>query len=330
MYLGIDIGFYQLKAIGNGRGACFPSHAVRARRSLESLGADEAIILEYDDGKYMVGREAVRKGNGARKETPDWIESREYLMLFHAALSEITEATQANMSVVTGLPISDVARDKATLKGRLMGVHVFTREGRHRQRITVDAVRIVPQGWGAVLSQLFDERGSVVREEFARQKVGVLDIGGHNVQYLSVEGLSDLPMESHSTEHGAWDVVRDVRTFFNAEHPGLAHLSDHQIMDAAIAGEVYDGQARIDLAPVVKPIMRDIGEEIVDTAGQYWGVGAATFRSILVCGGGAYLWGEHIQRAFPQATVLNSPEYANAQGYHNFAVYLAQKEQRRG
>lgn len=326
MFVGVDIGFYAVKAIGNGRRVYFPSFATRARRSLMSLNGSDRILLETQDGDFMMGLEAIRKGTGARKETSEWIESPEYLMLFHGALSEITGATQAGATVVTGLPLADVERDKGKLRGRLMGVHSFTREGRRGQRVTVDAVRVVPQGWGAVLALLFDARGNVVRGELTKQKVGVLDIGGHNVQYLAVDGLSDLPTESRSTERGAWNVMRATRDFLDAEHPGLSRLADHQVMTAAIAGEVYDGKERVDLGPVIEPIIADIGQEITDTAGQYWGPGASTFREIIVAGGGAYLWGEHIKAAFPQAVVLDSPEYGNAQGYHNFAAYLGQKE----
>ena len=96
-------------------------------------------------------------------------------------------------------------------------------------------------------------------------------------------------------------------------------------MQAVIAGETWDAGERVNLAPVVKPIIDDIGQEIVDTASQYWGPGAATFRQVIVCGGGAYLWGEHVKRAFRQAEVLDSPEYANARGFHNFAANLSHR-----
>lgn len=330
MFLGVDIGFYEVKAVGNGRRVHFPSFATGARHSLLSLNGNDRILVQSQEQDFMMGLEAIRKGTGARKETSEWIESPEYLALFHGTLSEITEATQAGAIVVTGLPIGDVGRDKSKLKGRLMGVHAFTREGRRGQRITVDHVRVVPQGWGAVLALLFDDRGNVARRELDKQKVGVIDVGGHNVQYLAVDGLSDLPTESRSTERGAWNVMRAVRDHLDAAHPGLSRLADHQVMGAAIAREVYDQHRRVDLEPIVKPIIADIGQEIVDTAGQYWGPGAATFRAILVCGGGAYLWGEHIKAAFPQAVVLERPEFANAQGYHNFAAYLGQKERAHG
>ena len=229
------------------------------------------------------------------------------------------------VNLVTGLPLADYARDKGELRARLLGTHQFTRRGRRAQCLKVESVRIVPQAWGAVLALLLDERGNIVRPELATHKLAILDIGGHNVNYLAVDSLSDVPHESKSTERGAWNVMRAVRSFLDAEHPGLSRLPDHRIMQAIIAGEIYDAGERVDLKPVVSPLITDVGDEIVDTAAQYWGRDAATFRQVIVCGGGAYLWGEHIKRAFSHAVVLPEPEFANARGFYRFAVHLSSK-----
>ena len=150
----------------------------------------------------------------------------------------------------------------------------------------------------------------------------VIDIGGHTVNYLSVDGLSDVPNETRATERGAWTVMRAVRDFFGAEYPGLCRLHDHQVMQAILDGHVNDAGEPVDLRPIVRPILDDIGQEIVDTAGQYWGERAATFQQIIVCGGGAHLWGEYLRRAFRHTIVLSDPQFANAQGFHNFAAHL--------
>ena len=102
-------------------------------------------------------------------------------------------------------------------------------------------------------------------------------------------------------------------------------MADHQVMQAVIAGETHDQGDPVDLRPVVRPIIDDIGNEIVDTASQYWGGGASTFRQVIVCGGGAYLWGAHIKRAFRHAAVLDDPEFANALGFYRFAAHLSNK-----
>ena len=324
MNIGFDGGFYATKAVSGSRVTHFESFAVRPAESLFSLNGHETIIVNSQAGRYLCGAEAVKKGiTGARKESAAWIETPEYLSLFYAALSELTEATQATLNIVTGLPVADYKRDRVRLRDRLLGVHQFVREGRRGQSLTVETVRIVPQAWGAVLAQLLDERGRIVEPELARQKVGVLDIGGHTVNYLSVDGLSDIPTETQGTERGAWHVVRIVRDYLTIAHPGLLRLSDHDAMRAVLTGETWDAGERVDLKPVVAEVLEDIGHEIIDTATQYWGAGAATMRQILICGGGAYLWGEALRRAFRQAVVLPQPELANATGFFRFAGNIA-------
>ncbi|HUX78064.1 MAG TPA: ParM/StbA family protein [Anaerolineae bacterium] len=324
MDIGLDLGFHSTKAICGERWARFPSFVTRPAESLFSLNGHGQIMVQSGYGCYLVGEEAVKKGlAGARKETAEWIASPEYVGgLFYGALSELTLGTAVSVSLVTGLPLADYARDKGALRERLQGVHRFEREGRRGQTVTVESVRVVPQAWGVVLALLLDDRGRIVCPELADSKVAVIDVGGHTVNYLSVDGLSDIPSESKSTERGAWNVVRAVREYLDQAHPGLARLRDHRLMEAVIAGEIYDQGLRVDLAPVVRPILDDVGQEIVDTAGQYWGPGAATFRQVIVCGGGAYLWGAHVRRAFRQAMVMEQPEMANARGFYRFAVHI--------
>ncbi len=321
MDVGFDGGFYSTKAISGERVAHFESFAVRPTESLFSLNGHQTIIVASEQGRYLCGAEAVKKAQtGARKESAAWIETPEYLSLFRAALSELTEATQATINLVTGLPLADYQRDRGLLRDQLLGTHQFVREGRRGQSLTVETVRIVPQAWGAVLTLLLDDKGYIVEPDLAKQKVGVLDIGGHTVNYLSVDGLSDIPSETQGTERGTWTVVRVVREYLERDHPGLARMSDHDVMEAVVAGRTYDAGEVVDLRPITEPITDDIGQEIVDTATQYWGAGAATFRRIIVCGGGAHLWGDHIKRAFRQAVVLDEPEFANARGFYRFAV----------
>jgi plasmid segregation protein ParM len=323
MDLGLDIGFYATKLAHRGGCNMFPSVVAHYAESMLDLDGKENLVLESDGATYMVGAEAIRKVHSTRKETASWIESPEWYTLFLAALSETSTATSAPVNLVTGLPVADYRRDKDTLRDRLIGPHGLSRRNRHRaQRFTVESVRIVPQGWGAVLYLLLDERGRIVQPELAEQRVAVLDVGGRNVGYLGIDGLSDLPHESRGTERGAWNVVRAIRDFIDTYHPGLSRLSDHALMERMTQGEVYDGNQRVDLEPVVGPLLDSIGQEIVDTAEQHWGAGAATYRAVIVCGGGAYLWRGMIQQAFPHAIVLPKPEFANAQGFYRFALHI--------
>ena len=324
MNVGYDGGFYAVKGVSAKSVTIFPSFAVRPVESLLSLNDHMTVIIQSErTGDLLVGKEAVKKGRaGARQEIANWIRSREYLAMFYRALSDLTAAKGVRINLVTGLPLADYGRDKDVLRAVLEGPHTFTRLGRHAQTFTVESVRVVPQAWGAVLYLLLDDRGRVMEPELLNERVAVLDIGGRTVNYLSVDGLADIPAESEGTNRGAWNVMRAVRDYFNGEHPELNRLRDHAIMEAILSNEIYDANERVDLTPVTEPIKADIGQEIVDTAEQHWGARAATHRRILVIGGGAYLWKDHIMQAFPQAIVLPQPELANAKGFYRFACYV--------
>jgi len=327
MNIGYDGGFYAIKGVTGGETTVFPTFAVKPVESHFSLNGHTTVIIQSDrTGELLVGREAVKKGRaGARQETANWIRSREYLAMFYRALSDLTSGKGVNVNLVTGLPLADYGRLKDVLRARLEGRHTFARQGRHAQTFTIESVRVVPQAWGAVLHLLLDDRGRVVEPDLLQERVAVLDIGGRTVNYLSVDGLSDVPDESKGTDRGAWNVMRAVRDYLNGEHPVLNRLQDHDIMSAILSGEIYDAGERVDLTPVTAGIKADIGQEIIDTAEQYWGERAATHRRILVIGGGAYLWKDRITRAFPQAIVLPQPELANAKGFYRFACYVARE-----
>lgn len=327
MNIGLDIGFFAVKAVGNHKQITFPSFITRPERSHLSVNGHGSIIVQSESGYFMMGDEAIKIGQGARQETAQWVGSPEWLSLCYGALSELTEATQFKGRIVIGLPLSDYERDKRITREILDGMHTFERNGRAAQRCTVGSVRIVPQAWGAIFDQVFDDNGKIIKAEMARHRVAVIDAGGHNVNFLAVAGLSDIPNESRCTDRGAWTVVRGVRDFLDVEHPGLSRLKDHNIMDGILSGELYDAGQPVDISPISEPIIKSIGAEIVNTAQQHWGPGASTFRSVLVIGGGAYLWGESIKQAFPHAVILDAPEFANARGFAKFANYNASREQ---
>lgn len=321
MKVGVDVGFYYTKARSGDRQISIPSFVTKVVHSRLSLNGHDRIEIESESGHFLVGDEALRVGQGARQETAQWVGSPEWLTLFYASLSELTTATRFNVDLVIGLPLADYERDKRIVREVLAGNHSFKRNDRAAQRCEVSNVWVVPQAWGALFDLLLDDNGRIIHQEMVQNRYAVLDIGGHTVNYLAVDGLTDIPDESRGTERGAWTVVRAVRDFLDLNYPGLSRLKDHQIMDGIITSVLYDGNDPVDLSPITRPIINSIGQEIVETARLYWGATASTFRQVLIIGGGAYIWQDHIVKAFKHAIVLPEPEMVNARGFAKFASY---------
>jgi hypothetical protein len=179
-----------------------------------------------------------------------------------------------------------------------------------------DQVRIVPQGWDAVLFYMLSETGQVV-ENLADEQIGVVNAGGLNVHLLTVNGLRDVPAQSGCPEIGVWKVVQDARTILQAQDKGYILLRDHQIATRIASLEGRD--------PAITEIIQRAGEEIVTEARRHWRTGVILNR-IIVVGGGALLWGKQIAQAFPSVRVdiPTEPQMAPVRGLCRFAKYLQQ------
>ena len=318
MNTGIDIGYSAVKAKTTTRQITFPSVVGTPDRARFSLnGATDDIILNLPDGTWLVGQGAVEQSRFApRREDRAWIEGDEYHRLILAAFTELTTATACDLVVVTGLPVAFYG-DKERLQEAFTGTHRATREGRRSQVFRVSECRVIPQPFGALLTEALDDRGRIANSRLATGTVGVIDVGGKTTNLLSVSRLSEIAKETASVNVGAWDAMRAIRDYLAQVCPNL-ELSDHQVMAAIIARQIpYYGQP-VDLAPVVDATLKPMAEQVIAQATQLWN-GGAGLDAVLVAGGGALLLGERVGRHFPHAQVVADPVFANVTGYWKLA-----------
>ena len=138
MYTGIDIGYNATKAVTERRRTTFLSVVGTPDRANFALnGNSEAALVLVTPTHALIGEEAVNQSRFLnRREDRRWIESAEWLTLFHAALTELTSATAVDIELVTGLPVAFYS-DKAQVQERLLGEHRVQREGRRAQLLRV-------------------------------------------------------------------------------------------------------------------------------------------------------------------------------------------------
>lgn len=320
MNIGLDIGYSATKAVSGTRRIAFPSAVGTPERPRFSLGENHAIILVYPE-RVQVGEAAVQQSRFLkRREDRRWIESDEWYTLFLAALTELTDATVAELRIVTGLPVA-FFDDRKTLRNRLLGEHRVQREGRRAQVLRVVDCHVIPQPFGTLLAATLDDRGRIADPALAGGIVGVLDIGGKTTNLLAVNRLAEIRRETASVNVGAWDAVRAVREWLSEHCPDL-DLRDHQVVEAIIARQVRYYGKPVDLSEAIDAALEPLADQVIAAASQLWN-GAAGLDAILVGGGGALLLGPYIQRHFRHARIVQDAVFANALGFWRFCQRLA-------
>lgn len=323
MIVGLDVGYSHTKAVfdkGRLQFASVVGTPDRARFSVN--GTSEGIILNTPRNVLVGDVAVIQSRQLERREDREWIESDAYHDLVLGAFSELTTATHCDLTIVSGLPVRFYERDKTILRDRLLGEHRLQREGHRGQMFTVSRAVVIPQGFGALLAEVLDDKGGITAPDIANGRVGLIDVGGKTTNLLSVNHLAEVGRETASVNTGAWDVVRAVGRWLSDNCPNL-ELRDHELIDAITAGRVRYYGDLVDLGNVVKNAVDPLAVQVIAQATQLWN-GAAGLDAIYVAGGGAHLVGPYVQRHFRHAHIVTGdPVYANALGYWRFAQRLA-------
>lgn len=146
-----------------------------------------------------------------------------------------------SVRVVTGLPVA-YYRDALDLTQHLLGRHHILLEGMSLT-VEVEDVLVVPQPFGALLSLILDERGTMKTAsiDLVEGKVGVLDIGSYTTDMIMVEGLEYIEARSGSLEVGVSTAIDMIRKVLQDEH--RVSYEPHELEQAMRRGWlVIEGQ----------------------------------------------------------------------------------------
>lgn len=198
--------------------------------------------------------------------------------------------------VVTGLPIAQYRKCKDRLKERVKSWNGAVVNGR---RIWINNVEIFPQCAGALYSQDI------------QQDCIMVDIGGRTTDiglFEYVSGNFNL-ISSNTLYDGMEAVYSDTIKAVNERH-GLS-LKNWQGEKIIRNGLTVDG-AEQDTG-FLKPILQKYADEIINELELHY---PARTTKVLMCGGGAEVFGEYISNHLPSAETLDNGQFANAIGYH--------------
>lgn len=175
--------------------------------------------------------------------------------------------------------------------------------------------QVFPEGLAAWVDYAVDDNGKMRADP--DETVGVIDIGGRTTDVAVVlPGRRIDHARCGSADIGALDVVEAVRLALQQntgyDLGGVVVEKALRTRQLKMFGKLRDIGAEIDAAIVqsTHSVLREVNRRLGD---------AVDIDRILLVGGGAYLFKE-VAKQYPNVTIPESPEFANARG---FAKYLS-------
>jgi len=321
--LGIDLGYNATKIVSATGKVTFPSIVGTPEKSAFRIVGSSDFTIKHNNRYYNIGNVAVEHSRWTtRKEDREWINSDEYMVLFHAALSTQFVRGPETVTVVTGLPLAYYDVDKDSIKERFECMHHVFRDDRRIVTLNVEKCSVVPQPMGTLAHVAFDDEGNITNSTMLTGRVGIIDIGGKTTNILSALKMADIRAETESIGLGGWDVVRAMRPHVENACPGVGY-SDHEVSEAIKSMSVnYKGRV-VDLSSSVNDVLDSVTEPILSKIRELWAADGARLDQILISGGGAHLIGHRLVGELDHENVelVDDPVFANAMGYYKLAKW---------
>ena len=192
MNIGIDHGYYAIKT----RHCSFPA-------GITAYGSQEPYtrrnLLEFGGNFYLCG-------TGRQPLQKDKTQTDSYYLLTLAAIAQELKARcappECSITIAAGLPLTSFGRDKEKFTAYLLRPPqpVVFRYEDTEYRVTIEDVRLFPQGYAAVLT----EPDLVVDEP----SLLAMDIGGWTVDLMRIDNGVPNADTCHSLLPGQWLFLR--------------------------------------------------------------------------------------------------------------------------
>lgn len=223
------------------------------------------------------------------------------------------------VSIATGLPLSTyykgADKNQEIIDRKIAALLTPVRALDDQPVAEIVAHKVFPEGLAAWVDYAVGEDGQMRAPK--DESVGVIDIGGRTTDCAVVlPGRRIDHARCGSADIGALNVVEELRVALlksmGVEFPGVALEQALRTRTIKKYGKVVVIAAEVDaaIAQATDSVMREVNRRLGD---------AVDLDRILLVGGGAYLF-KDVAKRYPNVTIPEQPEFANARG---FAKYLS-------
>lgn len=220
--------------------------------------------------------------------------------------------------IATGLPLSTYYKgdepDQAVIDRKISSVAIPVRPMDDSPVANVESHQVFPEGLAAWIDFFVDHNGKITGN--LEESIGIIDIGGRTTDIAVVlPGRQIDHARCGSADLGVLNVIEEVAIALKKEHK--VTLGADKIEPALRTGTVKLWGKDVDIKPLIDQAVTGVLSAVMREVNRRLG-SAVDLDRILLVGGGAYVFAKVAQQ-YPNITIPEEPEYANARG---FAKYL--------
>lgn len=331
--IGLDIGFGFTKATNGHETRIFKSVFGEATdlqfrdNLLKDSTPEEHLHIEVDGNGYFVGELAERQS----KNRSFTLDQQEFVTGFTKVLALTALATMVEpedpIKLVAGLPISQYQKFKDQLASALTGDHkvaMIDRSGeRHDNVVSISEVRVVPQPFGSLLTQMLGDRGEVVNPRFLTEKIGIVDVGFRTTDYMIADRTRFSQRGSGTAEAGISSAFSVVSEKLKEESEINVEL--YRLFEAVDRGFIRIRGKKFDLSKLSEGAFGHLATAIANEANRIW-ADDWDMDAILLTGGGGAVLGSHLKpivvgKVIPVEAGQDS-RLSNVEGFCKYGKHL--------
>ena len=326
--VGIDLGYGYVKVTDGQKEYLFPSTVgLGTELKFNSLLLNfkkptDNLVITVDNKKYVVGDLAIRQSQMVTRSLGrNRVEDISAKVLLLAGLALFAENGEQKFNVVTGLPVDYYQLYKDDWALLMQGTHAIKFGSGSEERpkiITIDNIQMIPQPFGTLYDRKLDSEGTLLENELAGLKVGIVDIGYKTSDLALADDLEFVGRQSISSEIAmstAYNLIaQKIQEKFKLE-------KETYEMDKIVeSGVVRVAGVPHDISEFKKEAFSLLADKIATEVNSIWD--KREIDVILLTGGGGKAISEYFLPKFPQAVLVNGPQFANVRGYLKLASAL--------
>lgn len=343
--VGLDIGYGAVKVVVHGLSpilfpsvwglAIFSSKQDRAK-IMAGNAENTTDLMNFDGQEWMVGNFAQRQLKAAqlsslrgRSGSADVYGNESRLKLFKTAMGKIGAALKVqkgdvlHINLATGLPVSHM--DGAESLEEILQQPHHVQNAAVDFTVNVSNLYIMPQPYGTIYANQFTENGTYNPCHTAK-RTGVVDVGTYTVDLALDDDGEYITTESDSVEGGIYLVHQRLISLLKQRGLDMDNVKPGELDKILRTKCIQVGKATEAVDGEVDESLEVLRENTVNRMKQLWRT-ARTIDAIYLSGGGASLIKDEVLSAgFAQASLVDGSQFANAQGYYNFATFDTRPE----